>query len=49
MVTRYSERFYRIWRYHLCQCAGSFRARWNHLWQIVLSPEWSDGRYVSVR
>lgn len=46
---RYSRRFYRMWRYYLYQCAGSFRARRNQLWQIVLSPEGVDGRYVSVR
>lgn len=45
----YGERFYRGWRYYLYQCAGSFRARHNHLWQIVLSPTGVDGRYVSVR
>lgn len=46
---RYSDRFYRMWRYYLHQCAGAFRARRNQLWQIVLSPEGVDGRYVSVR
>lgn len=46
---RYSERFYRMWRYYLYQCAGAFRARRNQLWQIVLSPEGIDGRYVSTR
>jgi cyclopropane-fatty-acyl-phospholipid synthase len=46
---RYSERFYRMWRYYLYQCAGAFRARRNQLWQVVLSPEGVDGRYVSVR
>lgn len=46
---RYSERFYRMWRYYLYQCAGSFRARRNQLWQLVLSPEGVGGRYVSVR
>jgi cyclopropane-fatty-acyl-phospholipid synthase len=45
----YSERFYRMWRYYLYQCAGAFRARRNQLWQIVLSPEGVDGRYESVR
>jgi len=45
----YSERFYRMWRYYLYQCAGAFRARRNQLWQIVLSPEGIDGRYVSTR
>ncbi|MFB6272103.1 MAG: cyclopropane fatty acyl phospholipid synthase [Salinibacter sp.] len=46
---RYSERFYRMWRYYLYQCAGAFRARRNQLWQIVLSPSGVDGRYESVR
>lgn len=46
---RYSDRFYRMWRYYLYQCAGAFRARRSQLWQIVLSPEGVDGRYVSVR
>lgn len=45
----YSERFYRMWRYYLYQCAGSFRARRNHAWQIVLSPEGLDRRYVAPR
>ncbi|MFB6098669.1 MAG: cyclopropane fatty acyl phospholipid synthase [Salinibacter sp.] len=46
---RYSDRFYRMWRYYLHQCAGMFRARRDQLWQIVLSPKGVDGRYVSVR
>jgi len=46
---RYSERFYRMWRYYLYQCAGAFRARRNQLWQVVLSPSGVDGRYASVR
>lgn len=49
IADRYGERFYRMWRYYLYQCAGTFRARRNQLWQIVLSPEGVDGRYVSVR
>lgn len=36
---QYSERFYRMWRYYLLCCAGSFRARENQLWQLVLSPQ----------
>lgn len=35
---RYGERFYRMWRFYLLACAGSFRARINQLWQLVLSP-----------
>ena len=33
---RYDERFFRMWRYYLSCCAGSFRARQNQLWQILL-------------
>lgn len=35
--TRYGDRFYRMWRYYLLASAGSFRARSQQLWQIVLS------------
>jgi cyclopropane-fatty-acyl-phospholipid synthase len=33
----YGERFYRMWRYYLLSSAGSFRARSQQLWQIVLT------------
>jgi cyclopropane-fatty-acyl-phospholipid synthase len=46
---RYGECFYRMWRYYLLSCAGSFRARYNQLWQIVLSKRGLAGGYVSVR
>jgi cyclopropane-fatty-acyl-phospholipid synthase len=36
---RYGERFHRMWRYYLLACAGAFRSRVNHLWQIVLAKE----------
>ncbi|TVQ01029.1 MAG: cyclopropane fatty acyl phospholipid synthase [Balneolaceae bacterium] len=36
---RYSDRFYRMWTYYLLMSAGSFRARKNQLWQIVLSKK----------
>ena len=45
----YGERFYRIWKYYLLSCAGSFRARKNQLWQIVLSANGVPGRYKSLR
>lgn len=46
----YDERFYRMWRYYLLCCAGSFRARnHNQLWQIVLSKKGVPGGYISVR
>ena len=42
---RYGERFYRMWRYYLLSCAGTFRARDNQLWQVVLSPKGQTGGY----
>ena len=41
----YDERFFRMWSYYLLSCAGSFRARHNQLWQIVLSPQGIPGGY----
>jgi cyclopropane-fatty-acyl-phospholipid synthase len=34
---KYGDRFYRMWRFYLLSCAGSFRARKLQLWQVVLS------------
>jgi cyclopropane-fatty-acyl-phospholipid synthase len=45
----YDERFYRMWKYYLLSCAGSFRARINQLWQIVLSPRGVPGGYRRTR
>lgn len=42
---KYGERFYRMWKYYLLSCAGSFRARKNQVWQIVLAPEGVPGGY----
>jgi len=42
---RYDLRFYRMWRYYLLCCAGTFRARDNQLWQLVLSPRGVPGGY----
>jgi len=46
---KYSERFYRMWKFYLLSCAGSFRCRKNQLWQIVLSPNGVRGGYESIR
>jgi len=35
LKAKYGERFYRMWKYYLLYCAGSFRARHVQLWQIV--------------
>jgi cyclopropane-fatty-acyl-phospholipid synthase len=43
----YDDRFYRMWKYYLLSCAGSFRARKNQLWQIVLSPCGVSGGYMA--
>jgi cyclopropane-fatty-acyl-phospholipid synthase len=45
----YSDRFYRMWEYYLLSCAGSFRARSNQLWQIVLAKRGVTGGYKSIR
>lgn len=42
---QYDPRFYRMWRYYLLCCAGTFRARDNQLWQLVLSPCGEPGGY----
>jgi len=46
---KYTERFYRMFRYYLLSCAGAFRARDIQLWQIVFSPEGVPGGYKSIR
>lgn len=47
--SKYSDKFYRMWRYYLLACAGSFRARKSQLWQIVLSKKGVPGGYQSIR
>ena len=39
LLPKYDEQFYRMWRYYLLTCAGSFRARKNQVWQIIFSPK----------
>ncbi len=45
----YGERFYRVWKCYLLTCAGSFRARENQVWQMVLSPVGVRGGYTAAR
>lgn len=45
----YNDRFHRMWRYYLLMCAGTFRAEYNQLWQIVLSNGPVEGGYRSLR
>lgn len=46
---KYGDRFYRMWKYYLLSCAGSFRARHADLWQIALSKKGVPGGYLSHR
>ena len=45
---RFDERFFRLWRYYLLNCAGAFRARNLQLWQIVGSLHRSGRHYTRV-
>ena len=49
LESRYGDRFRRMWRYYLLTSAGTFRARQNQLWQVVLSPRGVARGYRSVR
>lgn len=50
LENKYSERFFRMWKYFLLSAAGSFRSRrYNQLWQIILSKNGITGGYESIR
>ncbi len=49
LKNKYGEKFYRMWKYYLLFCAGIFRARRAHLWQIVFSLGGVPGGYKSIR
>ncbi len=49
LKSNYDEKFYRMWKYYLLSCAGSFRARHIQLWQIIFSKKGVPEGYVSVR
>ncbi len=49
LSSKYSDEFYRMWKYYLLCCAGAFRARNLQLWQIVFSKEGVFGGYTSIR
>ena len=47
---KYSDRFFRMWKYFLLSSAGSFRSRKrSQLWQLVLSKNGVPGGYQAVR
>jgi cyclopropane-fatty-acyl-phospholipid synthase len=45
----YDPRFYRLWKYYLLSCAGTFRCRDLQLFQLVLSKDGVKGGYQSIR
>jgi cyclopropane-fatty-acyl-phospholipid synthase len=45
----YDDVFYRMWNYYLLICAGSFRARYMQLYQVVFSANGVKGVYNSYR
>lgn len=49
LESKYSEQFYRMWKYYLMSCAGFFRSGQGQLWQIVLTKQGRTKVYRSVR
>ena len=49
LSSKYSNEFYRMWKYYLLCCAGAFRARNLQLWQLVFSKKGIAGGYTSIR
>lgn len=45
----YDQRFYRMWTFFLQRASGAFRARHQHLWQLVLSKQGVLGNYKARR
>ena len=45
---KYSDKFYRKWKYYFLSCAGSFRARNVELWQFIFSKKGVLGGYHRV-
>ena len=43
LKTYYDDRFYRMWKYYLLSSAGSFRSRYLHVWQMLLSRKGVPG------
>ncbi|MDP7523861.1 MAG: cyclopropane fatty acyl phospholipid synthase [Arenicellales bacterium] len=49
LKVQYGERFKRMFDYYLLVCAGSFRSRENHLWQVMLAKGRLAGGYRAPR
>jgi len=48
LARRYDDRFYRMWRFYLLTCAGAFRARYLHLYQVVLTKAGTPQPHVRM-
>lgn len=46
---KYSNRFYRMWKFYLLGSAAYFRAKQGQLWQIMLAKRSRSGPYRSYR
>ncbi len=46
---KYDDNFYRMWEFYLLSCAGSFRAEYIYLWQIVMTKKGAGVEYRSTR
>lgn len=46
---KYSQRFYRMWRFYLLAAAGLSRSRAGHVWQLVFSKKGVPGGYRAPR
>lgn len=46
--SRRDGKFYRMWKYYLLACAGSFRAKHTELWQIIFSHPDKHQNYQPV-
>lgn len=45
----YDQKFYKMWKYYLLMCAGSFRSRKNQNWEVLLSKGGKIAGYRSLR
>ena len=48
LKNQYDERFYRMWKFYLLSCAGTFQSRKNQLWQVLLSKNGILGGYDPI-
>jgi len=46
---KFSETFYRMFRYYFNSFAGAFKARHIQLWQIVFAKNGTKDIYISIR